>query len=366
MSLAIIVVAAGRGERLGKSQPKAFVEIEGKTILEHALLGLPDSFDELVLVLPEDYFSQAREISNRLGLSPELVLGGGTRQQSVENGLASVKSDLVLVHDSARCFTPTEVFDRVIAELELGSQAVLPVISVSDSIKKVTGNQVIENVDRDYLAAAQTPQGFRTEVLKTSLAQSATMFTDDAAAVLAAGYKIVTVDGDTKSLKITHPSDLATETFIGIGVDSHAFSGVGTLKLGLIEIPQLPSLEGHSDGDAVAHAVVDSLLSAARLGDIGSNFGVDKPEYAGASGELFLKATLDLLSRAGYSVVNVAVQIIADKPKVAPIRDQMQQALSAILKAPVSVTATTTDGLGFLADASGIGAVSTALIKSHG
>jgi 2-C-methyl-D-erythritol 4-phosphate cytidylyltransferase/2-C-methyl-D-erythritol 2,4-cyclodiphosphate synthase len=239
-------------------------------------------------------------------------------------------------------------------------------MEVSDTIKKVSGNQVIENIDRERLAAAQTPQGFVTEVLRESLAVSATMFTDDAAAVLSAGYKIVTVEGDVKSLKITHPSDLATETFIGIGIDSHAFSDAGQLKLGLLEIPELPALEGHSDGDVVSHAIVDSLLSAARMGDIGSNFGIDRPELAGASGEVFLSATLDLLASAGYSVVNVSVQVMADRPKISPMRAEMEQVLSQLLRAPVSIAATTTDGLGFLSDSRGIGAVSTALIKSHG
>jgi len=127
----------------------------------------------------------------------------------------------------------------------------------------------------------------------------------------------------------------------------------------------MPQLAGHSDGDSVAHAIVDALLSAASLGDIGSNFGVDRAEYAGASGERFLQETLNLLAGIGLAPSNVAVQIVAEKPKVSPRRQEMEQRLSEIIGAPVSVLATTTDGLGFLADSRGIAAVATALVRSQ-
>lgn len=366
MTYAIVIVAAGRGERLGKDEPKAFVEVAGKTILEHSLINTPADFEQLVIVVPNGYQAKAESIAAKLNLVAEFVVGGQTRQDSVANGLQRVKSQFVLIHDSARCFTPVAVFERVLAELKAGSEAVLPVVAVSDSIKKISGNKVLENVDREQLAAAQTPQGFVTEVLVAAIANSASSYTDDAAAVLAMGKQVFTVMGDRSSLKITHPSDIAESNLVGIGVDSHAFSDSGELVLGTLKIPQLPALEGHSDGDALSHAIVDSLLSAAGLGDIGSIFGVDDKQYQGASGEVFLKATLDLLAEKGFSVVNIAAQIIADRPKISPIRKQLESTLSELIKAPVSVIATTTDGLGFLADGRGIAAVSTALIRSHG
>jgi 2-C-methyl-D-erythritol 4-phosphate cytidylyltransferase/2-C-methyl-D-erythritol 2,4-cyclodiphosphate synthase len=125
-------------------------------------------------------------------------------------------------------------------------------------------------------------------------------------------------------------------------------------------------LDGHSDGDAVSHAIVDALLSAAGLGDIGSNFGVDRPEFAGANGKVFMEATLELLNQSGWSVQNVAVQIIGNRPKVAPMREQVEAVLSGIIGAPVTLGATTTDGLGFLGNSEGVAAVATALIQSSG
>lgn len=366
MSYAIVIVAAGRGERLGKPEPKAFVAVAGKTILEHSLINIPADFEQLVIVVPQGYQAQAEEIAANLDLSAEFVVGGATRQDSVAAGLQRVKSDFVLIHDSARCFTPVAVFERVLAALRAGNQAVLPVVEVSDSIKKISGNKVLENLDRNQLAAAQTPQGFVTEVLASAITNSVNSYTDDAAAVLAIGKQVCTVKGDPRSLKITNPHDIADSNLVGIGVDSHAFSDSGELVLGTVRIPELPALEGHSDGDALSHAIVDSLLSAAGLGDIGSIFGVDDDKYEGASGDIFLKATCELLAANGFSIVNVAVQIIADRPKIAPIRNQLETSLTELIQAPVTVIATTTDGLGFLADGRGVAAVSTALIRTHG
>jgi 2-C-methyl-D-erythritol 4-phosphate cytidylyltransferase/2-C-methyl-D-erythritol 2,4-cyclodiphosphate synthase len=171
---------------------------------------------------------------------------------------------------------------------------------------------------------------------------------------------------------VTTPSDLERARAIfadvrsGIGVDAHQFSESGTLMLGCLEWPEYRLLSGHSDGDAVAHAIVDALLAAASLGDIGSNFGTDRPEYQGASGELFLREALRLLSDAGFEPANVSVQVVADEPKIGPRRLEIEQHLSLIIGAPVSVLATTTDGLGFLADSRGIAAVATSLVRMRG
>jgi 2-C-methyl-D-erythritol 4-phosphate cytidylyltransferase/2-C-methyl-D-erythritol 2,4-cyclodiphosphate synthase len=124
-------------------------------------------------------------------------------------------------------------------------------------------------------------------------------------------------------------------------------------------------LEGHSDGDAVSHAIVDALLAAAALGDIGSNFGVDRPEYAGANGTVFIESTLAMLKAEGFSVVNVSVQLIGNRPKLSPRRVEVEAALTALVGAPVSVGATTTDGLGFLGASEGLAAVATALIQKR-
>ena len=150
----------------------------------------------------------------------------------------------------------------------------------------------------------------------------------------------------------------------GIGVDVHRFSADSAKKLflGTIEWPGLPGLDGHSDGDAVSHALVDALLSAAGLGDIGSNFGVDRPEFSGANGKVFLEETVRMLAAAGYSVVNASVQLVGNRPKVSGKRAEVEAALSAIVGAPVTLGATTTDGLGFLGNDEGVAAVASVLI----
>lgn len=174
------------------------------------------------------------------------------------------------------------------------------------------------------------------------------------------------------AFKITVQADLeyaelllngATEQRSGIGTDVHKFAVGKPLYLGTVLWPDEDGLEGHSDGDALSHAIVDALLAGAGLGDIGSNFGVDKPEYAGANGSVFITETLKLLASAGWSVVNVSVQLIGNKPKLAPRRVEVEAALTALVGAPVSLGATTTDGLGFLGSSEGVGAVATALIQ---
>lgn len=359
MSPAIIVVAAGRGERLGLGIPKALVEINGKTILEHCLENLPDA-EQLIVVAPADHLFDFEKIVPE---HAELVIGGETRQQSALNGLKRVTAEKVLIHDAARCFTPVAVFQRV-TEALAKFDAVVPGVPISDTIKRIDGELVTETIDRSQLLAAQTPQGFDREKLIASF--DFAHVTDEAMLMEQAGHQVGWVQGDVQSSKITTEDDLKADTFVGIGVDSHRFSDSGTLRLGTLEITEHSQLEGHSDGDALSHAIVDALLAAARLGDIGSVFGVDDPEFKGASGDRFIAQTIKFVQKAGFSVVNVSCQVIADKPKIAPLRMQLQDKLSDLIGAPVSVLATTTDGLGFLSDARGLGAVATASLKKAG
>lgn len=355
MSLAIIVVAAGRGERLGLGIPKALVQIDGKTILEHCLDNLPDH--ELIVVGPKDHLEEFRSL---IPESAKLVAGGDTRQQSALNGIQATAAEKVLIHDAARCFTPIEVFEKVTKALET-FDAVIPALKITDTIKQVDGQSILQTLNRDQLVAAQTPQGFDRKKLLASF--SDLEVTDEAMLMEKAGHKVGFVEGDIRSKKITTEDDLLSDVYVGTGVDSHKFSDAGVLMLGTMAIEGYPKLEGHSDGDALSHAVVDAMLAAARLGDIGSVYGIDEPKFAGASGELFINETMQLLEKAGFKVVNVSCQLVADEPKISPIRKDLQAKLSELIGAPVSILATTTDGLGFLKDASGVGAVATASLK---
>ncbi|MGV9194583.1 2-C-methyl-D-erythritol 4-phosphate cytidylyltransferase [Microbacterium sp. MC2] len=387
--VAVIVVAAGSGQRLGAGTPKAFVGIDRHSMLRHALRGVfAGPIAQVIVVAPADRIGDAQtDALEAAGDRRDLVTvvaGGATRQESVRAGLAAVWPDvrIVLVHDAARALTPADVFDRVIAAVEDGRGAVLPVLPVVDTIKRVDADAVTAAVDRSDLAAAQTPQGFRRDVLDAAYEVAREDHTDDAALVQVAGFPVFTVAGDERSFKITTPADLERARLlatpvtpavasldpapavprVGIGTDVHAFGGDGTLWLAGLEWPGEQGLQGHSDGDAVAHAIVDALLAAAGLGDIGTHFGTAQPEYAGAHAEAFLVRTRALLAEAGYVVGNVSVQVQTTRPRFAARRAEAEAVLSAALGAPVSVSATTTDGLGFTGAGEGVAAFAVALV----
>ena len=386
--VAVLVVAAGSGSRLGESSPKAFVGLDDHTILRHALRGVFDGpLAQVVVVAPHDHLGAARtEADEAAGDRRDLVVvvaGGATRQASVAAGLAAVWPDVdtVLVHDAARALTPPEVFERVVAAVEGGRVAVLPVLPVVDTVKRVAGESVVAAVDRADLAAAQTPQGFRRDVLAAAFRVASGEYTDDAALVQAAGHPVTTVPGDERAFKITTAADLERARAlvapvppvagipralaaprVGVGTDVHAFGGDGALWLAGLEWPGEPGLHGHSDGDAVAHAIVDAVLAAAGLGDIGTHFGTDHPEYAGAHAAVFLGRTRELVSAAGWVIGNVSVQVQTRRPRFAGRRAEAEAVLSVALGAPVSVSATTTDGLGFTGTGEGVAAFAIAVV----
>jgi 2-C-methyl-D-erythritol 4-phosphate cytidylyltransferase/2-C-methyl-D-erythritol 2,4-cyclodiphosphate synthase len=369
--LAVVLVAGGLGVRLGASKPKALVEFSGKTILEHALVGASRArgLKELVIAAPADHLAEVAElVANSVGdIDFKVVAGGATRQQSIANALVAVTAPIVLVHDAARALAPASLFDRVADAVRESGVGTVPVLEVFDTIKRVEGDLVRETVDRSQLRRAQTPQGFVSSELIAAYAQAAEDFTDDAALMQSTGATIRFVAGDASAYKITTPEDLETQTRSGIGTDTHRFTDDSSkpLYLGTVVWEGERGLDGHSDGDALSHAIVDALLSAAGLGDIGSNFGVDRTEFAGANGSVFLTETLRLLNAEGWQVGNVSAQIIGNRPKVAPRRQAVEQALTELLGAPVTISATTTDGLGFLGNTEGVAVVASALIKKR-
>lgn len=379
MSVAVILVAAGQGERLGAGKPKALVHVAGVTLLEHAISRAVATkhLNQLVITATPGFRSEFLELAKpHVPSSIELsvVEGGETRQLSIALALGVVSNDaeVILVHDAARAFTPTEVFDRVVAEVSASGFGVIPVIPVHDTVKRAAGSEVLETVDRSELRAAQTPQGFPAAMLRDAYAAITKDHTDDASLIQAAGHRVLSVAGDRMAMKVTTKDDLILASHLiggeqrtGIGTDTHRFSEDDSkpLFLGTIEWPGERGLDGHSDGDALSHAIVDALLSAAGLGDIGSNFGVDRPEFQGANGQVFLTETLAKLSAADFAIINVSAQIIGNRPKVAPMREQVEQVLTSILKAPVTISATTTDGLGFLGNTEGVAVVASALIQ---
>lgn len=368
--VAVVLVAAGSGSRLGLGAPKAFASLGGRTVLEVALEGVRALGEpvEIVVVAPATHLEAARALAGEA----TVVAGGDSRQRSVAAGLAALSRSprIVLVHDAARCLTPAAVFDRVAAAVRAHGTGVVPTLPVVDTIKRVADGRVVETVPRDELAAAQTPQGFPREVLERALAAREGEATDDASLVAALGVPVRAVAGDELAFKITTPADLERaeraqgRARVGVGVDAHAFdeTGVAPLWLGGLHWPGERGLAGHSDGDVVAHAIVDALLGAAGLGDIGTMFGTDDPAAAGAHADWFLPRALERVRAAGFRVENVSVEVVGNRPRLAPRRVELEAVLGALVEAPVSVAATTSDGLGLTGEGRGIGAIATALL----
>lgn len=381
-SLGIIVVAAGSGTRLGHPEPKAFVELRGVAILEHALTGVFDSVEpaQVVVVAPESRLAAARAIARRVAgpadAAVSVVVGADSRQGSVLAGLAALGPDVevVLVHDAARALTPGSLVDRVVRAVRSTGGGVIPALPVADTVKRVADGTVRETVDRSDLVHVQTPQGFPRAALDAAYAAATQEYTDDAALFSVDGGTVTTVEGEARAFKITTPWDLRRAENVlgaqtgglrtGIGVDVHAYDEGDPLWLGGLYWPDEPGLSGHSDGDAVLHAICDALLSAAGLGDLGSRFGTADPRFRDASSEVFVRETLALVAGAGFSIVNVSVQVVAARPKIAPRRSELEARLTSLVGAPVTLGATTTDGLGFTGRAEGIAAIATALLSA--
>jgi 2-C-methyl-D-erythritol 4-phosphate cytidylyltransferase/2-C-methyl-D-erythritol 2,4-cyclodiphosphate synthase len=371
---AAIIAGAGMGHRLGAEIPKALIQIQGITLLERAFTSLSKVVDEIVITAPEGYEEQFKAI---VGQSAEVVTGGVLRSDSIRVALKALSPSVesVLIHDAARALASSALAARVLGELRSGQSAVIPVLKVIDTIKEIDRDGFVRATpDRSSLVAAQTPQGFNRQVLERAHSASDDA-TDDAALVEAIGVKVKTIEGEASAFKITTREDIGQALLllspidrnfkVGLGVDAHAFSSDQNRKLWLAGLlwPEQIGVDGYSDGDVAAHAICDALFSAARLGDLGSNFGVDDPKYQGASGETLLKEAFGKITSAGYEIGNISVQIVCNKPKIGPRRAEAIKALSKALGgAEVSVSATSTDGLGFTGQGLGISALATALL----
>jgi 2-C-methyl-D-erythritol 4-phosphate cytidylyltransferase/2-C-methyl-D-erythritol 2,4-cyclodiphosphate synthase len=386
--LGVVVVAAGSGTRLGAGIPKALVEVGGATLLARSLGAILALEEEarIVVVAPASHREEATGIVDAVAgaarSSVAVVDGGATRQASVQAGLDALAAsvDTVLVHDAARALTPTSLFAAVARAVRAEGAGVVPGLPVTDTVKRVdAAGECLGTVDRSDLVGVQTPQGFPRPALADAYAAATAEHTDDAALFQAAGGRVRIVPGDALAFKVTTAWDLqraeelvaragravpaATRLRSGIGTDVHAVDATQPMWLAGLHWPGEAGLAGHSDGDAVSHAMCDALLSAAGLGDIGGVFGTDDPELDGAHGEVFLRRTAELVRGAGFSIVNVAVQVMAVRPKLSPRRAEAERILSAALGAPVSLAGTTTDGLGFTGRGDGVAAVATALVE---
>ncbi len=383
--VAVIVLGAGTGVRLGHEDPKAFVDLGGQPILARALQSVfaMKERPQVIVTAPHSYVPMARQVAmsvrgyDRIDLT--VIAGGETRQLSVTAALRELgdSCEAVLVHDAARPLTPTVIFDAIASEVLETGVAVIPGLPVADTIKRIDDDGVVmETINRTELAAVQTPQGFPREQLESAHAAARREYTDDAALVAAAGHPVAVIAGDQLAFKITTAWELRQaeallsrssdgSTRVGSGVDVHAFDETVPLWLAGLFWPGEPGLRGHSDGDVVSHAICDALLSAARLGDMGAVFGTSSPEFAHASGEMFLRRTVQLVRAEGLDIGNVVVQVIGNHPHLSGRRREAELHLSSVIGAPVSLSATTSDALGFTGRGEGLAAMATVLAHSR-
>lgn len=383
-----VVCAGGKGVRAGDGVAKQFRDLDGIPVLRRAVAlftasGCP------VVVAANDPVAVA-EAGVRVGVDGvvAVVPGGEDRRASVAAGLAAVPEDveIVAVHDAARPLADRAVLDAAVAAVRAGADAAVPAVAVADTVKRVdTAGVVTATVPRDDLVTVQTPQVFRATVLRRAHREvpADAVATDDAALVEAVGGTVVTVPGDPSNLKITRPADFAvagallgardastTDVRTGSGFDVHAFDAVGgrsgPVVLGGVAVPHERGLVGHSDADVVTHAVMDALLGAAALGDIGMSFPDDEDRWAGAD-SLAMAAEVAAAVRAqGWRIGNVDVTVICQAPRVGPHRSAMRARLADALGVDVgrvSVKATTTEGLGFTGRREGIAAQAVATLS---
>lgn len=374
-----LIVAAGRGSRLGGEAPKQYLSLAGKAVLRHAaeaFLHHRGIQAVRVVIHPDDRALYDAATAGLDLLDP--VGGGAERQDSVRLGLESLEElapARVLIHDAARPFPSQALISRVLASLD-NHVAVLPGLPVSDSLKRSEGARVAGTVDRSGLIRAQTPQGFRfAEILAAHRAAAGQALTDDTAVAEAAGIPVALVAGEAANEKITSAEDLAaaesrlaaaSETRVGQGFDVHRFGEGNGVTLCGIEIPHDKSLLGHSDADAALHALTDAILGALGEGDIGNHFPPSDPQWRGAPSRLFLEHAAALAAARGGRILHLDLTIVCEAPKIGPHRNAMRQNLAALLGLElerVSVKATTTEGLGFTGRGEGIAAQAVATLS---
>ena len=373
MRVSAVIAAGGQGTRVGGDVPKQLQTLGGKTLLSLSVKPFDKCrrVNEIVIVLPEAF----KETESTMGIQSEtplrLVSGGSSRQDSVALGLDNVQkdTDVVLIHDAARPFCTVLLIEQVIdATIEAG--AVVPAIQVIDTVKQAdstdtTGSRFVKTtLPREQIYLAQTPQGFALNVLRDALklGRSGVTATDEAGLVEQNGHAVRLVEGDVENFKVTTSDDLqrardrinselfgdGQHTRVGFGYDSHRMVSGRRLVLGGVEIPYKSGLDGHSDADAVCHAVTDAVLGAVAAGDIGQHFPDTDPQWKDVSSIELLSKAVDVVSGRGFCVGNVDIVVIAEQPRIGPHVQAMTERLSGTLgvsPGSVSVKGKTAEGM---------------------
>jgi len=363
----IIIPAAGKGSRMGSNVPKQFMKINGQSIIEKTIEVFVKMavVDYIVIVVEKNQINICKDIVCNIDSKSEIkiVAGGKERQDSVYKGLKVCPTEIVLVHDGARAFIKQDIVLRVLEEAERTGAAVCAV-PVKDTIRNMEGT-----LDRKKLVSVQTPQGFDKKLLMKAYKKAFEdnfHGTDEGSIVEREGTKVSIIRGDYENIKITTKEDLPLENRVGIGYDVHALVLDRKLILGGVEIPYDKGLKGHSDADVLIHAVMDAILGAAAMGDIGKHFPDIDVAYRGISSIVLLKKVNELIKKEGFAIGNIDVTLIAQKPKIARYIEEMKSNISAAINIDVgqiNIKGTTTEGLGFAGRGEGIAAQAICILN---
>lgn len=381
-----VIAAGGSGTRMGGNVPKQFVRIGGIPIIVRTLLKFEtcSDIDEIIVVVRDCDIETVKILLDEYKITKRtrIVKGGATRQASVLNGINAASGRFVFIHDAARPFVTPEQISEVVSETHRFGAATLGV-PIKDTLKTVKKDGMIsETVDRENKYSIQTPQGFEIEMIRAAHREAerkGVSVTDDCALAELSGASVKVVEGSSLNIKLTTPEDIilaegilnskkgeTEQVRVGLGYDVHRLVKERELILGGIKIPYELGLLGHSDADVLLHSIMDAMLGAAALGDIGTHFPDTDEKWRGADSCMLLAAVRNILKENGFSVVNIDATIIAQKPKLADFIPHMREKISEVLEisaACVSVKATTTEKLGFCGRGEGIAAEAICMIK---
>ncbi|WP_108481950.1 bifunctional 2-C-methyl-D-erythritol 4-phosphate cytidylyltransferase/2-C-methyl-D-erythritol 2,4-cyclodiphosphate synthase [Oceaniglobus ichthyenteri] len=378
MTTAAVIVAAGRGTRVGGPVPKQWRMLRGRAVVAWTLAAFRASphIDHIVLVLNESDMDMAHGYTAHPDVS--VAQGGASRAASVLAGLISLQDQgvtRVLIHDVARPLVSLDLIARIHDALDhhVGAAPALP---VSDALWLGDGGTVAGTRDRTHLYRAQTPQGFHFDAILAAHRAHTGLAADDVEVARAAGLNVRIVDGDEANLKITTAGDFARAEHLmerhldirtGNGFDVHAFCAGDHVVLCGLKIPHDKGLLGHSDADVGMHTVTDAIYGALAEGDIGRHFPPSDPQWKGAASEIFLRHAVGLAKDRGYRISNVDLTLICEAPKIGPHADDMIAHMAALMGLSadrVSVKATTSERLGFTGRGEGIAAMATVTLVS--
>ena len=367
-----VIVAAGSGTRMGTDVPKQFLKIGGRTILETTVAVFEKNpyVDDILVLTGRDFVEFCEELCRPFEKVRSILPGGKERQDTVWEAVRRISDgELVLIHDGVRPYVTDAVIEGVLAGAKSAGAAV-PAVASKDTVRQTAAEGGSRTLDRKTLFQVQTPQGFASEILREAYEaayRDGFLGTDDAGLAERIGQTILLTEGDYANIKITTREDLPMEIRVGTGYDVHRLTGGRKLILGGVDIPYEKGLDGHSDADVMVHALMDALLGAAGLGDIGRHFPDTDPQYKGISSLKLLEIVNQRIHEAGYELGNADVTIIAQRPKLAGYISQMEENLAAVLGADmrqINVKATTTEKLGFTGRGEGIAAEAACIIKS--